>query len=205
MTPPGTFDRVYAAIRKRLRDGLYRPGERLEPALLSDELNASVTPVRDALHRLTGERLVEAPRHEGFRVPMMTETLLRFLYGWHLDLLLLAVMKHRGESLPEQTAATGAVHERQNDLFLSLARSAGNPEHVAALEGLTERLQPAQRLEEMFLDETEAETAEILHALRAEDRRALRKSLVQYHRRRERIVPELLTALLHDGPGNPLA
>jgi len=60
MTPPGTFDRVYAAIRKRLRDGLYRPGERLEPALLSDELNASVTPVRDALHRLTGERLVEA-------------------------------------------------------------------------------------------------------------------------------------------------
>jgi hypothetical protein len=90
-------------------------------------------------------------------------------------------------------------------LFLSLARSAGNPEHVAALEGLTERLQPAQRLEEMFLDETEAETAEILHALRAEDRRALRKSLVQYHRRRERIVPELLTALLHDGRGNPIA
>lgn len=198
MTPPGTFDRVYAAIRERLRTGAYRPGARLEPALLSDELNASVTPVRDALHRLTGERLVEAPRHEGFRMPMMTETLLRQLYAWHLDLLLLAMMKHRGGLFAEQTAApAGAVHERQNALFLSLARVAGNPEHLAALEALTERLQPVQRLEAVFLSETEAETSEILHALRTQDRRALRKSLVQYHRRRQRIVPELLAALLH--------
>ena len=196
MTPPGIFDRVYAAIRQRLREGLYRPGERLEPALLSDELNASVTPVRDALHRLTGERLVEAPRHEGFRTPMMTETLLRQLYAWHLDLLLLAVMKHRGGLLPEQAAASaGAVHERQKAIFLSLGHAAGNAEHLAALEALTERLQPAQRLEAIFLDETEAETAEILDALRSQDRRALRKSLVQYHRRRERIVPQLLAAL----------
>src|SRR5947209_12126966 len=93
MTPPGTFERVYKAIRQRLREGSYRPGDRPEPAALSDELNESVTPVRDALHRLTGERLVEAPRHEGFRVPMLTETTLRQLYGWHLDLLLIAVMK----------------------------------------------------------------------------------------------------------------
>lgn len=203
MTPPGTFDRVYAAIRERLRAGAYKPGARLEPALLSDELNASVTPVRDALHRLTGERLVEAPRHEGFRMPMMTETLLRHLYSWHLDLLLLAVMKHRGGPLAEYTAATGAaVPERLNVLFLSLARVAGNPEHLAALEALTERLQPVQRLEAIFLDGTEAETAQILQALRTQDRRAFRKSLVQYHRRRERIVPELLAALLEAGGGD---
>src|SRR6185503_4923243 len=105
MTPPGTFERVYAAIRERLRDGLYRPGERLEPALLSDELNASVTPVRDALHRLTGERLVDAPRHEGFRSPMLTETTLRHLYAWHLDLLLLAVMR-RGPSAADPGQST---------------------------------------------------------------------------------------------------
>ena len=81
------------------------PGDRLEPALLSEELNASVTPVRDALHRLTGERLVEAPRHEGFRTPMMTETPLRQLYSWHLDLLLLALVKHRTDELAEDKAA----------------------------------------------------------------------------------------------------
>jgi DNA-binding FadR family transcriptional regulator len=199
MTPPGTFDRVYAAIRHRLCEGLYRPGDRLEPALLSDELNASVTPVRDALHRLTGERLVEAPRHEGFRVPMMTETLLRHLYAWHLDLLLLAVMKHQAMVRPEErTRDEGQFpnQERQHDLFLAIARSTRNPEHVAALEAVSDRLEPVQRLERFFLDETESETAEIVCALQAHDRKALRRSLVGYHRRRLRIVPELLARML---------
>ena len=200
MTPPGTFDRVYAAIQQRLREGLYRPGDRLEPALLSDELNASVTPVRDALHRLTGERLVEAPRHEGFRVPMLTETVLRYLYSWHRDLLLLAVMRHQSTALAEEIVVNNGrseapMHERQNALFLALARTTGNPEHVAALEALSYRLEPVQRLERLFLDETDAETNEIVRALQAHDRKALRGSLVRYHRRRTRIVPELLIAL----------
>jgi DNA-binding GntR family transcriptional regulator len=200
MTPPGTFERVYAAIKQRLREGAYRPGDRLEPAQLADELNASVTPVRDALHRLTGERLVDTPRHEGFRVPMMTETLLRFLYTWHLDLLLLALVKHQatgGEDLMIfDEGSEASVHQRQNALFLTLARSAGNPEHAAALEALSHRLEPVQRLEQFFLDETESETNQIVRALRANDRKALRRSLVHYHRRRLRIVPELLARLL---------
>lgn len=201
MTPPGTFERVYAAIKMRLHGGVYRPGARLEPAILSDELNASVTPVRDALHRLTGERLVDAPRHEGFRVPMLTEALLRQLYGWHLDLLLLAAMKHRSKALTDEPLANGgrpdmSQWERQNALFLKLARAGGNPEHLAALESLSQRLEPAQRLEQFFLDETDSETEEILAALKANDHRALRGSLVRYHRRREKIVPELLARLL---------
>ena len=201
MTPPGTFERVYAAIRQRLREGMYRPGDRLEPAVLAEELNASVTPVRDALHRLTGERLVEAPRHEGFRVPMMTETMLRHLYSWHLDLLLLALMKHRAAKVPDTLVESDGQAElpaqaRDNALFLGLVRSAGNPEHFAALESASQRLEPVQRFERMFLDETEADTAEIARAIGAHDRTALRRALVRYHRRREKIVPELLTALL---------
>jgi DNA-binding GntR family transcriptional regulator len=201
MTPPGTFERVYAAIRRRLREGAYRPGDRLEPALLSEELSASVTPVRDALHRLTGERMVEAPRHEGFRVPMMTETMLRHLYGWHLDLLLLAVLNHQAAALAEEIMADGgqaelAAYQRQNLLFLAIARTTGNPEHVAALEALSGRLEPVQRLEQYFLDETDAETSEILRALQTNDRRALRRSLLRYHRRRLRIIPELLSRML---------
>ena len=202
MTPPGTFERVYAAIRQRLREGVYRPGDRLEPALLSEELNASVTPVRDALHRLAGERLVEAPRHEGFRTPMLTEAMLRHLYAWHLDLLLLAVTRHRAmERARAVDSDVGGpdepAHERHNALFLELARSAGNPEHVAAVESLSARLEPIQRAESHFLDGTEAETSAIIRALKANDRKALRSSLVRYHRRRQRIVPDLL-AHLHD-------
>jgi DNA-binding GntR family transcriptional regulator len=200
MAAPGTFERVYSAIRDRLREGRYRPGERIEPALLSDELNASVTPVRDALHRLTGERLVEAPRHEGFRAPMMTETLLRYLYSWHLDLLLLAVMKQQASALTDRMAVNDVReppgYEFQNVVFAALARATGNPEHVAALKSLTDRLEPVQRLEQLFLDETETETGEIVQALQAHDRKALRSGLLRYHRRRIRIIPKLLEMLL---------
>ena len=203
MNPPGTFDRVYAAIRQRLLEGVYRPGDRLEPALLADELNASVTPVRDALHRLTGERMVEAPRHEGFRAPMMTETLLRHLYAWHHDLLLLALLKRQTAVRADEAVAGDGVqeamqHERQSALFLSFVRAGGNPEHVAVLEALRHRLEPVQRLERYFLDETEAETNAIARAVQADDRKALRGSLLSYHRRRLRIIPELIARMLQN-------
>lgn len=203
MTPPGTFERVYAAIKQRLREGMYRPGDRLEPAVLSEELNASVTPVRDALHRLTGERLVEAPRHEGFRVPMMTESMLRHLYAWHRDLLILAMVTRWTSSTPAAARVESeepSELKKQNALFFALARLSGNPEHLLALEALTERLEPMQRLEGALLDAIEPETDEIAAAIESGDRRQLRRSLVRYHRRRERIIPELLDRLYRQQP-----
>lgn len=200
MNQPSTFERVYSAIKTQLREGALRPGRRLEPAILSEQLYASVTPVRDALHRLTGERLVEAPRHDGFRVPVFTETTLRHLYAWHRDLLLLAIIKR-----PRRFALIGAgqdpepatfdLLDRQNVMFLSLAQMTGNPEHVVALENLTERLEPVQRLEGLLLDAIEQESDEISAAIHSRDHRELRRSLVRYHRRRARIVPELLERL----------
>lgn len=196
MVRPGTFERVYAAIKEQLRRGLYRPGDRLEPALLSEQHNASVTPVRDALHRLTGERLVEAPRHEGFRVPVLTEGTLRHLYAWHRDLLFLAILNRR----PALVLEAGAIEtredcERQNAVFLALVRMTGNPEHVLTFETLAERLEPVQRLAALALDAIEQETDDILAALKANDRRGLRRALVRHHRRRMQIAPELIERL----------
>ncbi len=201
MTSLGTYERVYEAIKQRLCEGRYSPGTRLDVSILSEELGASLTPVREALHRLTGERLVEATKHDGFRAPTMTETTLRQLYGWHFDLVMLAVMKHRaadfaGQTTIEEARANASLRERQNAVFLAMARDSGNPEHVWALRSVTERLEAAQRLEAMFLDETEEETNGILGALLDGDRKALRKNLVKYHRRREQIVPELLGSLV---------
>ena len=199
MTRPGTFERVYAGLKERLRLGSFQPGDRLEPAVLSEELNASVTPVRDALHRLTGERLVEAPRHEGFRVPLLTETMLRHLYAWHRDLVTIAILNR--QNTPPGDEAGGSADpleepfERQNGLFLALVRRGGNPEHIAALEGLMTRLQPVQRFEGELLDALEPETEEILVALRTGNRTALKRSLKSYHRRRARIVPLLIERL----------
>ena len=201
MTRPGTFERVYAAIKQHLREGVFRPGDRLEPAVLSEELNASVTPVRDALHRLTGERLVEAPRHEGFRAPLVTETMLRHLYAWHRDLLLLATARrHLGpvsvgqDEDSSRLTPLGLLH-RQNAFFLKLVEAGGNPEHLFALRTLMERMEPFQRFEDELLDAVQEETETIVAAISAGDRPALRKSLVAYHRRRARLIPELVGRL----------
>lgn len=199
MSPAQTFERVYLAIKQRLSLGLYKPGTRLDPTLISDELSTSVTPVREALYRLTGERLVESPRNDGFRTPVMTEMLLRQLYQWHLDLLLLAVTKdrvRRVESFLVEERSSQSASERANQIFRTLAKRAGNPELVLVLLALAERLGPVQRIEKAFLDGTEKETDEILAALQMHDRKRLRHSLVSYHRRREQIIPELLAALL---------
>jgi DNA-binding GntR family transcriptional regulator len=197
MTPPGTFERIYSALKDKLRRGLLKPGERLEPAALSEELFASVTPIRDALHRLAGERLVEAPRQEGFRVPLLSENRLRHLYAWHRDLLLLAIMRRPrvAPPEPERDAAAPGAHEQRRAIFVALARATGNPEHVLALESVAERLEPLERLEDLLLDEVEQESAAIFEAVRAGDMRLLRKQLLGYHRRRERIVPDLLARL----------
>lgn len=204
MTRPGTFERVYAAVKQQLREGVFRPGERLEPAVLSDELNASVTPVRDALHRLTGERLVEAPRHEGFRVPLVTETMLRHLYAWHLDLLLLATARrHWGPIGIEKggdvsPTSSPSLLEWRNALFLKLVEAGGNPEHLFALRVLIERMEPYQRFEDELLDAVQAETDAIAAAISAGDRSGLRKSLMAYHRRRARLVPDLIARTRSD-------
>lgn len=195
MTPPGTFDRVYAAIKERLMRGALRPGDRLEPAMLSDELNASVTPVRDALHRLTGERLVEAPRHEGFRVPLVTESMLRHLYAWHLDILLVALARARAEAADLGAVDATEPPDRLNAAFAEIATASGNPELTATLKNLTERLEPFQRFERELFSHLEEVIEQILDALRRGDRKALRRSLVDYHRRRQRTVPEILAKL----------
>lgn len=204
MSPPGTFERVYAAIKNQLRIGAFRPGERLEPAALSGQLNSSVTPIRDALHRLTGERLVEAPRHEGFRVPLVTESMLRHLYAWHLDLLLLATARRHWrpvsvEGTEDATAfALASQLDRQNALFLKLAEAGGNPEHLLALRALIERMEPYQRFEDELLDAVQKETENIAVAISAGDRKSLRRSLIAYHRRRARLVPELIAKTQSD-------
>ena len=198
MSPSGTFERVYAAIKDQLRKGAFRPGERLEPAVFSDQLSASVTPIRDALHRLTGERLVETPRHEGFRVPLITETMLRNLYAWHLDLLLLATARRYRGPISAKKGEEASTYsplnplDQRNVLLVRLVETGGNPEYLFAVRALIVRMEPYQRFEDELLDAVQVETEAISAAISSGDRTALRKSLMAYHRRRARLVPELI-------------
>lgn len=200
MSPSPTFDRVYVALKHELARGRFAPGDHLEPAALGDELNASITPVRDALHRLVGERLVEAPRNDGFRVPAPTEAELRDLYGWNGELLELALRPRRsaGISLGLPTAETDMSLQHPSSaigrLFLRIARRSGNLEHEGALDSLNDRLAPLRVVEAQLLEDLEDELAALEAAFEAEDWAALRRGIAAYHRRRQRRVPDLLRA-----------
>ena len=60
MSAGTTMERVYLELKARIVAAELPPGTRLGPAELAKILDASPTPVRDALYRLSGERVVES-------------------------------------------------------------------------------------------------------------------------------------------------
>jgi len=192
-----TFERVYLALKDLLGSARFAAGQHLEPAALSQDLNVSITPVRDALHRLAGEGLVDTSRGEGFRTPPLTEVGLRHLYRWNEALLGLATRAHGARPAPQpgdDPGEAGAV-ETAERLFLMIAALSGNPEHTAAIAGLNDRLRAVRRTELDLLPDLSGELAELAACLGAHPPPALRRAIAAYHRRRERLVGEIVAAL----------
>jgi DNA-binding GntR family transcriptional regulator len=198
VSPGATFERVYRALKEQLGSGRYRPGEPLEPRALSDALSSSITPVRDALHRLVGEGLVEAPRGSGFRTPLVTEVALRDLYAWNEALLMLGTaalpVADRRRVVADRVQG-GAVRQWEA-LFESIAARTGNPEHVEAIAHLNDRLRPIRAVEAMVLGADDDEFLQLENTCGQGDRQALRRGIRAYHRRRERAAPLLVAALV---------
>lgn len=198
MSPGATFERVYHALKDQVLSGAFPPGTQLEPAALSVDLVASITPVRDALHRLVGERLVHTPRGDGFRMPIYTEAALRDLYGWNLRLLQLALGPRRAAAR-ELLQISG--HAGPKDLigatarlFEDITRLSGSGEHLAAVSAMNYRLEAVRR-KEAVLGATDTELDEIKAALASGDHSLLRHLVGAYHRRRISGVPLLLELL----------
>ena len=53
------WDRAYASLKSALLEGRYAPGERIVLREVADDLGISLTPVRDAVNRLTAEKILE--------------------------------------------------------------------------------------------------------------------------------------------------
>jgi DNA-binding GntR family transcriptional regulator len=66
--PPSIRKKVYAAIRNRILDGTFASGERLVESRIADEIKTSRTPVREALHLLEKEGLIESIPRSGYQV-----------------------------------------------------------------------------------------------------------------------------------------
>lgn len=195
MSPGPIFDRVYLALKEQVTSGDFASGDRLEPAALGKALNSSITPVRDALHRLVGERIVEAPRNDGFRVPMVTELGLRQLYAWHADLLRLAVARYRQEDSTSDHPELHTETPPASDVFIALGGATGDHELVSALANIGDRLAAIRIQEERFIPDIGEELKAFRRLIEAHDLAALRSAISAYQRRRIRVVPRIVAAL----------
>ena len=92
MSPAHVIEPACKKLKQMLMQGVWPPGEKLEALRLADELGISMTPVRDCLNRLVGERLVDMTHGEGYRVPRLSEKTLRDMLAVNVALLELALV-----------------------------------------------------------------------------------------------------------------
>lgn len=153
---PTAVDHAYTMIWRQLIKGERKPGERLTDTELASQLGLSRTPVRQALHRLAQQDLVQFDPRRGFSVRVFTvqdvheiydvrsalEALAVRLASPHLSrdeieaqLQLLRIARAALRDSPDQRAV---VLHLQTDLNLHdlLIRASGNGRLLRTLAGL---------------------------------------------------------------------
>lgn len=198
MNAGATAERVHDVLKAQIMARGFRPGERLDPAVLAAPLASSVTPVRDALHLLTGEGLVETRTGSGFHLPALDEPGLKDLYDWSAELLGLALRawpRHAAGAAAQAYEQRTAAAEHAAEIFLAIARRSPNGEHARAVDRLNARLHAVRTIEPTVLDQVEEELAALASAMTAGARDALRRLSASYHRRRRRAAAKIVRAV----------
>lgn len=105
-------DRVYAEIRRWIIDGELAEGEELNHVALAKHFGTSRIPVREALQRLSAERLLTSSPFRGHQVPALTADEIGELIEIRRLLECLAVRRHAPAFGPDQIAHLRTVNER---------------------------------------------------------------------------------------------
>lgn len=193
MNSGATSERVYDALKRHILSGSIAPGEKIDPSMFADKLNSSVTPVREAFHRLTGERLLETRTSEGFHLPHVHEPGLRDLYAWSSQLVRLILGAARVPVMPNPPDPVASdPHDETARLFVRIAASSGNGEHRSAMASLNDRLAVARVAEARLFVDVSAELQILSGLFERQHARQLHGALIAYHRRRDRAVPEIV-------------
>lgn len=182
-----TAERVYDSLKRALASGSFAPGARLEPARLAQELSSSATPIRDALNRLAGERLIEMRPSDGFHIPTLNEIGLRDLYRWNEVLARTALRMSRKS---EPGSGHPILRMDAADLFGCIAASSGSGEIVSQVASANARLAYVRHVESKILEDA----AEIEGIAAAFWQRSIstRMLIQQYHKARLAIVPSII-------------
>jgi DNA-binding GntR family transcriptional regulator len=155
-------EKTYEYLKAGIFSGRFRPGERLAEEHLAEELGVSRTPVREALHKLEQDGLIEPMESRGFCIPSDSPEEIEDLFELRTVL--------EGYTLK-------IICERITD------------EQIAMLEGIIEKADDAlrrKRIDEVFQWNTLFH--DILHGMVADKRRFhslivnMRKYVLRYRK-----------------------
>lgn len=195
MSPAHVLEPTYDAIRRRLIRGAWPPGQRLEAARIADELGVSITPVRDSLNRLTGERLVRSLAGEGFSVPRHTEADLRAMLDWHHLLVDIALDRQSTGAMPQVPQGHNGIADWTALLFGTLGAALGSSEGGVALAGVAARLGPFRNAEPRVFADVEDELQKLEDSINSGNFERTRIAVANYHGRRRDHASQLIEAL----------
>lgn len=190
---PITQERVYRALKADYLAGLFHAGEKLEIQDIADRHGSSKTPVREAACRLMGEGLVEPDSAGGFRVTLAPPLVLIHLYAWNAHLLLSLAQKMK-KSVLSQTldrfSRSGfgttpvEIATLTGSIFLALAESTGNPEAVATVAQINDRLFYPRVAGAAKVKEAAKELRTMTNSAVADVHKSIHRRIESYHERR---------------------
>jgi DNA-binding GntR family transcriptional regulator len=143
---------VYGRIKALLVNFAFFPGEKVRIPELADHLRVSVTPVREALHRLYAEKLLDSMPKRGFYVRNLDLTELRNVYTL-LNMLLKSSVEeycNQKRTSPSQKLAplrdTSITAVRLEQIIVEIAGLAGNRELSDIVSNVLDRTHYIRRL-----------------------------------------------------------
>jgi DNA-binding GntR family transcriptional regulator len=203
---PSAAERAYQRLKSDILTGVLATGQ-LDIRGLGDRLRMSVTPVREALARLSAERLVKLAPHHGYVIANPTARRLGDLYelsGVLVDFALERCERANPAPPPSkpQWTRSRSYAEGMAELIQAIAAGHSNRELGDHLRALSDRLFPARRCEPRLFQNV-TEELEMLAALWArQDLPELRLRFRSHHADRIERIDAIANALV-EWAGDP--
>lgn len=213
-TPPrrktSMADRVYEALKDDIFEFRLLPGDKFSEGDVGMRLDASRTPVREALYRLRREGYVEVLFRSGWQVKPLDFKQIEELYDLRITLEKAAI--HKICALPEEPpvirtltaiwtpdhpserAVGSTVRALDESFHCDLVAAAGNREMTRIHREISDRLRIIRRLDFTRNDRVDAtyeEHAQILDAIRRGDTQTAADDLARHIRISQQAVKEI--------------
>jgi DNA-binding GntR family transcriptional regulator len=195
-------ERAYGLLKQDIITGALPSGP-IDLRRVSDRFRMSVTPVREALARLSAERLVRQSPNHGYAIAPPSAQRLEHLYDLASILVDLSLTRALPRSTPPPIVIEPASDYPRSFAALldQVAAAQSNLELRDQVAGLNDRLHLARRFEPEVFDHAEADLKAVWTLWTKDDLAHLRARLGDMHQSRIRQV-DAIARVLAERTGN---